>query len=112
MLYGAQISLIFGHMKDLYILPVLWIYIPEKIISWVLSETLEASHVVKCIEKAKQSRHIENPLIFHCDRGCQYVSEAFHKATEGMDSQLFQEGLSLGQCLHRIVPCPFKTRVD
>ena len=30
MLYGAQISLIFGHMKDLYILPVLWIYIPEK----------------------------------------------------------------------------------
>ena len=26
--------------------------------------------------------------------------------------QLFQEGLSLGQCLHRIVPCPFKTRVD
>ena len=34
--------------------------------------------------KAKQSRHIENPLIFHCDRGCQYVSEAFHKATAGM----------------------------
>ena len=30
MLYGAQISLIFGHMKGLYILPVLWIYIPEK----------------------------------------------------------------------------------
>ena len=30
------------------------------------------------------SRRIENPLIFHCDRGCQYVSEAFHKATEGM----------------------------
>ena len=56
----------------------------RKIVSWVLSETLEASHVVKCIEKAKQSRHIENPLIFHCDRGCQYVSEAFHKATAGM----------------------------
>lgn len=63
MLYGAQISLIFGHMKDLYILPVLWIYIPENHFL-VLSETLEASHVVKCIEKAKQSRHIENPLIF------------------------------------------------
>ena len=30
------------------------------------------------------SRRIENLLIFHCDRGCQYVSEAFHKATEGM----------------------------
>ena len=32
----------------MHILPVLWIYISEKIISWVLSETLEASHVVKC----------------------------------------------------------------
>ena len=56
----------------------------RKIISWVLSKTLEASHVVECIEKAKKSRKIEKPLIFHCDRGCQYVSTAFHKATVGM----------------------------
>ena len=53
----------------------------RKIISWVLSETLEASHVVKCIEKAKQSRHIENPLIFHCDRGCQYFFSKEAEAT-------------------------------
>ena len=56
----------------------------RKIVSWVLSKTLEASHVVECIEKAKKNRHIKNPLIFHCDRGCQYVSEAFRKATTGM----------------------------
>lgn len=56
----------------------------RKIISWVLSEMLEASHVVECIEKAKYIRNVEKPLIFHCDRGCQHVSEAFQKATRNM----------------------------
>ena len=47
----------------------------RKIISWVLSETLEASHVVKCIEKAKQSRYIEtfyNTVRIHSH--CGYLS--------------------------------------
>ena len=39
---------------------------------------------MECIEKAKRVRNVEKPLIFHCDRGCQYVSEAFQKATTGM----------------------------
>lgn len=56
----------------------------RKIIAWVLGETLEASHVVECIEKAKKIRRIAHPLIIHTDRGCQYVSDAFRKATEGM----------------------------
>ena len=56
----------------------------RKIIAWVLSETLEAYHVVECIEKAKKIRRITHPLILHTDRGCQYVSDAFRKATEGM----------------------------
>ena len=34
--------------------------------------------------KSKRVRNVEKPLIFHCDRGCQYVSEAFQKATKGM----------------------------
>ena len=46
----------------------------------VLSETLEASHVVECIEKAKKIRRITHPLIIHTDRGCQYVLDAFRKA--------------------------------
>ena len=49
-----------------------------------MGETLEASHVVECIEKAKKIRRIAHPLIIHTDRGCQYVSDAFRKATEGM----------------------------
>lgn len=56
----------------------------RKIISWVLSRTLEAVHVVETVEKAKQSRPVDQPLIFHSDRGCQFISERFLKATEGM----------------------------
>ena len=107
----SDITYIWTYEGFVYLTSIMDLY-SRKIISWVLSETLEASHVVKCIEKAKQSRHIENPLIFHCDRGCQYVSEAFHKATEGMIHSYSKKAYPLGQCLHRIVPCPFKTRVD
>ena len=56
----------------------------RKIIAWVLSETLEAVHAVECIEKAKKIRKVTQPLIIHTDRGCQYVSDAFCKATSGM----------------------------
>lgn len=56
----------------------------RKIISWVLSRTLEAEHVVKAVEKAKKVRDISHPLVFHSDRGVQYVSECFQKATKEM----------------------------
>lgn len=38
-----------------YLTSVMDLY-SRKIISWVLSETLEASHVVECVEKAKRVR--------------------------------------------------------
>lgn len=56
----------------------------RKIIAWTLSRTLETTHVIETINKAKKSRKIEKPLIFHTDRGCQYVSHDFRKATENM----------------------------
>lgn len=56
----------------------------RKIISWVLSDTLEASHVVEAVEKAKIRRKITRPLVFHSDRGCQYVSKIFRQATADM----------------------------
>lgn len=56
----------------------------RKIIAWVLSDTLAASCVVKAVEKAKAKRNITQPLVFHSDRGCQYVSEAFRNATYKM----------------------------
>lgn len=56
----------------------------RKIISWTLADTLEVSTVISTIDKAKTSRDTDMPLIIHTDRGCQYVSEAWRQATEGM----------------------------
>ncbi len=56
----------------------------RKIIAWTLSDTLEVSIVLSTINKAKASRDTVMPLIIHTDRGCQYVSEAWRQATEGM----------------------------
>lgn len=56
----------------------------RKIIAWTLADTLEVSTVISTIDKAKSSRDTDMPLIIHTDRGCQYVSEAWHQATEGM----------------------------
>lgn len=58
----------------------------RKIISWVLSNTLEAVHVVESIEKAMKLCKINQLLIFHCNRGVQYVSEAFKRATKAMSN--------------------------
>ena len=56
----------------------------RKIIAWTLADTLEVSTVISTIDKAKASRDTDMPLIIHTDRGCQYVSEAWRRATEGM----------------------------
>ena len=56
----------------------------RKIIAWVLSQSLEAIHVVECVNKAEQMRNVTSPLVFHSDRGIQFVSQAFQKVTEGM----------------------------
>ena len=54
----------------------------RKIISWKLSESLETKWVVECITQAKKARDVEKPLIFHSDRGIQYVSREYREATE------------------------------
>ena len=56
----------------------------RKIIAWTLADTLEVSTVISTINKAKSSRDTDMPLIIHTARGCQYVSEAWRLATEGM----------------------------
>ena len=92
----SDITYIWTFEGFVYLTSVMDLY-SRKIISWVLSETLEASHVVECVEKAKRVRNVEKPLIFHCDRGCQYVSEAFQKATKGMiHSYSNKESISMG----------------
>lgn len=39
----------------------------RKIVSWVLTKTMDADEVLKCIEKAKERRNIENPLVIQSD---------------------------------------------
>ena len=55
----------------------------RKIVSWTLSETLEAENVVKTVLDAIASNDTK-PLVIHSDRGCQYVSCSYFEATEGI----------------------------
>jgi transposase InsO family protein len=56
----------------------------RKIIAWTLSITLDVSFVIETINKAKARRNIDFPLIIHSDRGSQYVSNEYRKATAKM----------------------------
>ncbi|QOR37037.1 IS3 family transposase [Clostridium sp. 'deep sea'] len=49
----------------------------RKIIGWHISNSLCTSGVIKAIQKAKISRKIDEPVIIHSDRGCQYISDAY-----------------------------------
>ena len=79
----SDITYIWTFDGFVYLTSIMDLY-SRKIIAWTLSNTLEAIHVVETIEKAKSRRNTSFPLVFHSDRGSQYVSEAFLKATEGM----------------------------
>lgn len=56
----------------------------RKIIVWTLSDTMELKWVLSTIETAKNRRHIDKPLILHSDRGRQFVSKEYQKATAQM----------------------------
>ncbi len=79
----SDITYIWTFEGFVYLTSIMDLY-SRRIIAWTLSTSLEAVHVVDTVTKAKENRKINNPLIIHTDRGCQYVSEAFVKATNGM----------------------------
>ena len=62
----SDITYIWTFDGFVYLTSIMDLY-SRKIIAWVLSETLEASHVVDCVEKAKKIRSITQPLIIHTD---------------------------------------------
>ena len=55
----SDITYIWTFEGFVYLTSVMDLY-SRKIISWVLSETLEASHVVECVEKANVSEMLKN----------------------------------------------------
>ena len=54
----------------------------RKIISWVLSDTLETKWVVEAVNKAKRVRNADKPLIMHSDRGRQYTAKDYEEASQ------------------------------
>lgn len=77
----SDITYIWTYEGFVYLTSIMDLY-SRKIISWVLSTTLEARWVVEAINKAKISRNINRPLVMHSDRGIQYTCAAYHEATE------------------------------
>lgn len=45
------------------------------------SRSIISDEVLKCIEKAKERRNIENPLVIQSDRGVQYTSTKYRELT-------------------------------
>lgn len=79
----SDITYIWTYEEFVYLTSIMDLY-SRKIISWVLSDTLEAKWVIEAVNKAKASRNVDKPLILHTDRGIQYVCNDYIKATEGL----------------------------
>lgn len=79
----TDITYIWTYDGFVYLTSVMDLY-SRKIISWVLSPTLESKWIVQAINKAKAIRNVKAPLIIHSDRGIQYTCEAYRKATRDM----------------------------
>ena len=77
----SDITYIWTYEGFVYLTSIMDLY-SRKIISWVLSTTLEAKWVVEAINKAKKARNIREPLVMHSDRGIQYTCSAYQEATE------------------------------
>ena len=92
----SDITYIWTFEGFVYLTSVMDLY-SRKIISWVLSETLEASHVVECVEKAKHVRNVEKPLSSTATKRMPGVPYRKHfKKQRRYDSQLFKESISMG----------------
>lgn len=79
----SDITYIWTDEGFVYLTSIMDLY-SRKIISWVLSTTLESKWVIKAIEKAKIIRSISKPLVMHSDRGIQYTCTAYQEATTDM----------------------------
>ena len=79
----TDITYIWTNTGFVYLTCIMDLY-SRRIIAWTLTETLLVSCVIDTINKAKDSREMLNPLIIHSDRGSQYVSNEYRKATTNM----------------------------
>lgn len=79
----------------IYLTSIMDLYL-RKIISWVLSNTLETKWLIEAVEKAKKTLHVTKPLIMHSDCGCQYTSANYIEATDNLTQSYPKKGISIG----------------
>lgn len=70
----SDITYIWTYEGFVYLTSIMDLF-SRKIVSWVLSTTLEAKWVIEAINKAKTGRNITKPLVMHSDRGIQVRQE-------------------------------------
>lgn len=87
----TDITYIWTHDGFVYLTSIMDLY-ARKIIAWTLSDSMEVSCVIDTINKAKTRRSTDSPLIIHSDRGSQYVSQMYRKATAGMQRSYSHKG--------------------
>lgn len=91
----SDITYIWTYSGFVYLTSIMDLF-SRKIIAWVLSDTLEAKHVVDAIEKAKKKRNVNKPKVMHADRGIQYTNRTFHSKLES---------LGMTQSMSRVAKC-------
>ncbi|WP_303872009.1 IS3 family transposase [Acetobacterium wieringae] len=79
----SDITYIWTTEGFVYLTSIMDLY-SRKIIAWTLSDSMGVSFIIDTIDKAKARRNTEQPLIIHSDRGSQYVSNEYRKATASM----------------------------
>lgn len=82
-IWCTDITYIWTYEGFVYLTSIMDLY-SRKIISWVLSDTLETKWVVEAVNKAKRVRNVNKPLIMHSDRGRQYTAKDYEEVTTGM----------------------------
>jgi len=87
----TDITYIWTQDGFVYLTSIMDLY-ARKIIAWTLSDNMEVSCVLNTINKAKERRNTELPLILHSDRGSQYVSRAYRKTTRQFQLSYSQTG--------------------
>lgn len=87
----TDITYIWTHDGFVYLTSIMDLY-ARKIIAWTLSDSMEVSCVTDTINKAKERRCTDLPLIIHSDRVSQYVSQAYCNATSGMQRSYSHTG--------------------
>ncbi len=94
--FAADITYIKMHTGFMYLFAVMDLF-SRYIISWDLSNTLDASF---CIEVAKESCKISRPEIFNTDQGVQFTSKDWCNTLRDFDIKISMTGK--GRCIDNV----------